>query len=168
MKMQRIVVSSVLSALFILSPALQAQQPTQPEGLTAQFQQIEDEWSTALAHQDQFTLETILAPDYVYIASDGDIATRNERVADMFEKSMPSVVAITQKVADVRVIEDVAIVDGTYMETTKLNGEEQREQGVFTHIYQRTRNVWKCVQSQRTAVPQAAPEGKKSKKKSRL
>ena len=172
MKMQRLVFSLAALAIVVCataasSPTIQAQesaQPTQPNGLVTQFQKIEDQWSTALTHQDQFTLETILAPSFVDISSTGEISSFNQEVAAMFEKGVPSTQSLQQRVVDVRVIEDVAIVDGTYAETTKLNGVEHAEQGVFTHIYQRSRDAWKCVQSQRTAIPQAE-QGKKSRKK---
>lgn len=171
MKMQRLVFSLAALALVVgataLSPTIRAQesaQQTQPNGLVTQFQKIEDQWSTALTHQDQFTLETILAPSFVDISSTGEISSFNQEVAAMFEKGVPSTQSLQQRVVDVRVIEDVAIVDGTYAETTKLNGVEHAERGVFTHVYQRSRDTWKCVQSQHTAVPQAE-EGKKSRKK---
>lgn len=171
LKIQRLVFSLAASTLVVaasaFSPTIQAQesaQQAQPTGLVAQFQKIEDQWSTALTHQDQFTLETILAPSFVDISATGEIAIHNQEVAAMFEKGEPRTQSLQQRVVDVRVIEDVAIVDGTYNETTKLNGIERAEQGVFTHIYQRSRDAWKCVQSQRTAVPQTET-GKNPKKK---
>lgn len=171
LKIQRLVFSLAALVFVVgataLSPTIWAQesaQQTQPNGLVPQFQKIEDQWSTALTHQDQFTLETILSPSFVDISSTGEISSYNQEVAAMFEKGVPSAQSLQQRVVDVRVVEDVAIVDGTYAETTKLNGVEREEQGVFTHIYQRNRDAWKCVQSQRTAVPQAE-EGKKSRKK---
>lgn len=175
MKNQQLVFSLAALAMFIgataCSPVIQAQnqapEQAQPSGLVAQFQKIEDQWSTALTHQDQFTLETILAPSFVDISSTGEILSHNQEVAAMFEKGLPQTQSLQQRVVNVRVIEDVAIVDGTYDEITKLNGIKHAEQGVFTHIYQRTRDVWKCVQSQRTAVPQAEV-GKSKKKKSRF
>lgn len=143
----------------------QTQSSSQPAGLAAQFQKIEDQWSTAVTHQDQFSLEDILAPSFVDISASGETSTRNEEVANLFEKGLPRAQTLEQKVDSVRVIEDVAIVDGTYAETTKLNGVLSEEQGVYSHIYQRMHNVWMCVQSQRTAVPLPQSEGKKAAKK---
>lgn len=143
-----------------------AQQATQQPPLIREFQKIEDQWSTSLVKQDQFTLETILSPTYVGISSTGEVMTRNQVVAALFEKDVPRPVMMEQRVVNVRVIEDVAIVDGTYIEQTKLNGIVREQRGVFTHVYQHVREVWKCVQSQRTALPVEAPEKKKSKKKS--
>lgn len=155
-------------AVALLSPALQAQQNTQPTSPVATFQKIEDQWSTSLAKQDQFTLEAILVPSFTDISSSGEVTTRDQQVAAMFETGTPRVQTIQQKVENVRIIEDVAIVDGTYAITTKLNGIQRAEQGVFTHIYQRTHGTWLCVQSQRTAYPAQADNGKKPRKKKSL
>lgn len=151
-------------AAALISPAL-AQQDNQSESQVATFQKIEDQWSTALVNQDQFTLETILDSNFVDISSTGEITSRNQQVAAMFENGVPRAQTMRQKVDRVRIIEDVSIVIGSYVETTKLNGVQREEQGVFTHIYQRARGVWKCVQSQRTAIPQSE-QGKSHKKKS--
>lgn len=158
----------VIVAAAAFSPIAQAQQNTQPTSPVETFQKIEDQWSTALAKQDQFTLEAILVPSFTNISSSGDLTTRDQLVAAMFETGTPRVQTIQQKVDTVRIIEDVAIVDGTYVETTKLNGIQRAEQGVFTHIYQRTHGTWLCVQSQRTAFPAQSNNGKKSRKKKSL
>lgn len=145
-------------------PAHAQQTAQQPPQIT-EFQKIEDQWSAALAKQDQFTLETILSPTFVDISSTGQITTRNTQVAYMFEKGVPQAMSMEQRVVNVRIIEDVAIVDGTYIERTKLNGEQREARGIFTHIYQQVRGVWVCVQSQRTAVVEQGGEKKKSEKK---
>ena len=139
-------------------------QPAQSAQI-AQFQKIEDQWSNALVKQDQYTLETILSPTFVNISPGGEINTRDQQVAAMFEKVLPQAQTMEQRVVSVRIIEDVAVVDGTYVERTKLNGVQREERGIFTHIYQHVREVWVCVQSQRTAVVEQGDEKKKSGRK---
>lgn len=163
--------------LFLAAPALLAlaavvplaahaqQDTTQQSPQIAEFQKIEDQWSTALVKQDQYTLETILSPTFVDISSGGEVATRNQIVADMYEKGLPQAQTMEQRVVNVRIIEDVAVVDGTYIERTKLNGVEREERGIFTHVYQHVREVWVCVHSQRTAVVDQTPDKKKPEKK---
>lgn len=171
LKIQRKIAFPVAALLLVaaaLVPPAFAQQDSQSDSQVTAFQKIEDQWSTALVNHDQFTLETILDANFVDISSTGEISSRNQVVAAMFENGVPHAQTMRQKVDNVRTIEDVAIVNGTYAETTKLNGVERAEQGVFTHIYQRARGVWKCVQSQQTALPQSATEGKKSHKKRSL
>lgn len=159
-----------LAAFAILAPAIVqrpacAQQRTQQPPLIVEFQQIEDEWSTALAKQDQYSLENILSPSLINISSAGDITTRDQQVARMYEKGAPQVTSMEQRVVNVRIVEDVAVVNGTYIERTKLNGVEHEERGIFSHVYQRVRETWVCVQSQRTALINQAPQDKKAEKK---
>ncbi len=155
-----------LFAAAAVPPIVMAQQQTQqqPPQIT-EFQHIEDQWSEALVKQDQYTLETILSPTFVDISSTGEINTRNQVVAAMYEKEMPQPVSMEHRVVNVRIVEDVAIVDGTYIERTKQNGEIREERGIFTHVYQHVREVWVCVQSQRTAVVEQGDEKKKPEKK---
>ncbi len=143
----------------------QTGQPAQQPPQIAQFQKIEDQWSTSLVKEDQFTLETILSPTFINISTTGEITTRDQQVANMFEKGVPQAVTMEQRVVNVRTIEDVAVVDGTYIERTKLNGVQHEERGIFTHVFQHVREVWVCVQSQRTAVVEQGDEKKKSAKK---
>jgi len=147
-------------------PIVMAQQQTlQQPPLITEFQHVEDQWSEALVKQDQYTLETILSPTLVDISATGQISTRNQVVAAMYEKETPQPVSMEHKVVNVRIIEDVAIVDGTYIERTKQNGVIHEERGIFTHVYQHVREVWVCVQSQRTAVVEQGDEKKKPEKK---
>jgi Domain of unknown function (DUF4440) len=166
--MKRILLSlttfAIIAAGVVQRPAI-AQQQTQQPPLIAEFQKIEDQWSGAQVKQDQFTLETILSPTFVNLTSAGDITTRNQLVATMYEKGVPQPMTMEQRVVNVRVIEDVAIVDGTYIQRTKLNGAQREERGLFTHVYQHVRGNWVCVQSQRTAVIEQGNEKKKAENK---
>lgn len=160
----RLVLFAYVAPGLTARPAHAQQAAEQPPQIT-EFQKIEDEWSTALVKQDQFTLETILSPTFVDISSAGEITTRNTQVAAMFEKGVAQAMTMEQRVVNVRIIEDTAVVDGTYIERTKLNGEQRERRGIFTHIYQHVRGVWVCVQSQRTAVVEQDGEKKKAAKK---
>jgi hypothetical protein len=155
---------AILAAGFLQKPSY-AQQRTQQPPLITEFQKIEDQWSNALAKQDQYALENILSPTLINISSAGDITTRDQQVAKMYEKGVPQIVSMEQRVVNVRIIEDVAVVNGTYIERTKLNGVEHEERGIFAHVYQHVRETWVCVQSQRTALINQAPQDKKAEKK---
>lgn len=170
MKIQSLLFSlagfALLALTAIVPPAAPAQQTVQQPPLITEFQKIEDQWSTALVKDDQFTLETILSPTYLNISSSGAILTRDEVVAAMYEKGLPQAQTMEQRVVNVRVIEDVAVVDGTYIERTKLNGIVDEKRGIFTHVFQHVRGVWVCVHSQRTAVVEKSDEKKKTAKQS--
>jgi hypothetical protein len=129
-----------------------AQQPV----LIQEFQKLEDQWSIALVNKDQFALENLLAPTYIDVSSTGSVATRNERIADVLSGLPVPLLSVEQKVVNVRVVSDVAVVEGTYV--IRANGagasagRAHEERGVFTHVYQRQRNSWACISGQRTAV----------------
>jgi hypothetical protein len=135
------------------APSLSGQPPE-----IAQFQKLEDQWSNALVKQDQYTLENLMSPVYVDISSGGDITTRNQQIALLYEKSGPQPVSMEQRVVNVRTIEDVTVVDGTYIQKWKVNGVVHEERGIFTHVYQHARQNWVCVHSQRTAVVERGDE----------
>src|ERR1700761_2757517 len=60
----------------------QTQQP--PE--VKEFQGLEDQWSNAVVKNDQYTMEFLLSPIYVDISSNGDVTTRNQQIAELFQK----------------------------------------------------------------------------------
>jgi len=49
----------------------------------AQFQKIEDSWSSAINMRDQYGLELVLSPLFVDVSASGDITTRNQQLADL-------------------------------------------------------------------------------------
>ncbi|WP_446745387.1 nuclear transport factor 2 family protein [Silvibacterium acidisoli] len=163
----------ILAAMLALTNHASAQVTATPQSSSQspevdQFQKLEDGWSTAVANKDQYALENLLSPSFLDIAADGDISTRNQFVANMFAKGQPDLVSIEQRVVNVRIVEDVAIIDGTYIVKHKISGVVREERGIFTHTYQRTRSSWVCIHSQRTpVVEQGGPDQKpKTQKKS--
>lgn len=128
-----------------------AAQPGQPPEV-AQFQKLEDQWSDAVVKHDQYALENLIAPSYIDISSTGDITTRNQQIAMLYERSIAQLLSMEQRVVNVRTLEDVAVVDGTYVLKAKLNGVTHEERGIFTHVFQHARGAWVCVHAQRTAV----------------
>jgi hypothetical protein len=162
--MKQILLSLAAGAVLLTSAAHAQQEavatPPAQSPEVQQFQKLEDQWSVALAKNDQFTLELLMSPLFVGISSTGDVSTRNQEIAALYEKSGPQPVSMEQRVVNVRAVEDVAIVDGTYIQKTKLNGVLHEERGIFTHVYQHNRGNWVCVHAQRTAVVEKGPDKK--------
>lgn len=125
-----------------------------------EFQKLEDQWSDAVAKRDQYGLELLMSPILVNISSTGEVTTRNQQIAQLFEKSGPQPVSMEQRVVNVRTFEDMALVDGTYIIKWKIDGQIREERGIFTHVYQHVRNNWICVHAQRTAVVEKGGEQK--------
>ena len=132
-----------------------------------QFQHVEDNWSIAYVNRDQFGMEALLSPTFVDISAAGAIETRNQHLADMYQHLNGDILSMEQRVVNVRVLGDVALVEGTYILRHKQSGRAFNERGIFTHVYQRTRSNWLCVTSQRTAVvDQPEEKGKPVNRKS--
>ena len=118
-----------------------------------QFQKIEDNWSDAVNRRDQYALELVLSPLFVDVSAQGDVSTRNQQVVQVISGQDKSL-ALTQKVITVRMLGDVAVANGTYTLRHRVNATEVDEKGVFTHVFERVRGGWLCINSQRTVLRQ--------------
>jgi ketosteroid isomerase-like protein len=147
------------SAVLLTCFASLAQSPAPaPTGATTtaspevlQFQKIEDSWSNALNEHDQYGLELVLSPLFVDVSASGDITTRNQQVAQAITGE-DKTLHIEQKVITVRMLGDIAVANGTYGLHHKVNSAQVDEKGVFTHVYERVRDGWMCINSQRTSL----------------
>ena len=126
-----------------------------------QFQKLEDTWSEAINARDQYSLELVLSPLFVDVSASGDITTRNQQLAQLItgeDKTMH----LEQRVVTVRMLGDTAVANGTYLLHHKATSGQVDEKGVFTHVFERMRGGWVCVNSQRTLLREDVP-GKKKK-----
>ena len=131
----------------------------------AQFQKIEDSWSDAVNRRDQYALELVLSPLFVDVSAQGDVTTRNQQVVQVISGQDKSVY-LTQKVITVRLLGDIAVANGTYTLHHKVNAAEVDEKGIFTHVFERVRAGWLCINSQRTVLRQDSSNSSKQKKPS--
>jgi len=143
------------------SPAPEPGVTTTVSPEVAQFQKIEDSWSDAVNRRDQYALELVLSPMFVDVSAQGDVTTRNQQVVQVISGQDKSLY-LTQKVITVRPLGDIAVVNGTYTLHHRVNATEVDEKGVFTHVFQRMRGGWLCINSQRTVLRQDA-SGKQKK-----
>jgi ketosteroid isomerase-like protein len=132
------------------------------------MQQVEDRWSTAVNKRDQYGLELVLSPQFIGVSAAGDVTTRDQQIARLFVKEAQPV-SLDQKVVSVRTIDNVAIVNGTYVMHWKLANGPLDEKGVYSHVFQHTRGGWVCLNSQQTVVAEGgkASETKETKEKSK-
>ena len=116
-----------------------------------EFQKIEDSWSTAVNDRDQYGLELVLSPLFVDVSANGDITTRNQQVASVITGE-DKTLHLEQRVITVRTLGDIVVANGTYSLHHKANSGPVDEKGVFTHVFERTRGGWLCINSQRTVL----------------
>lgn len=149
------------AVLFSISASVQSQDPaTNPTPVSAtttaspeihDFQKIEDSWSTAINGRDQYGLELVLSPLFVDVSASGDVTTRNQQLADLIAGE-DKTLHLEQKVITVRLLGDIAVANGTYVLHHKTASGPIDEKGVFTHVYEKMRGGWVCINSQRTSV----------------
>lgn len=151
----------VLLVSFALLPVAHSQTsepaaaPEAPSPEVKQMQKIEDSWSDAVNRRDQYGIELVLSPIFIDISSAGNVTTRNQQIADLVTNT-DNMQNLEQKVVTVRMLGDVALVNGTYSFKTKKDGNPVEEKGIFSHVYQRVRSNWLCVSSQRTPIVEAS------------
>jgi ketosteroid isomerase-like protein len=119
----------------------------------AQFQKIEDSWADAVNRRDQYGLELVLSPLFVDISASGDVTTRNQQVVQVINGE-DKTIYLMQKVITVRMLGDIAVLNGTYTLHHKANSGPVDEKGVFTHVFEHVRGGWLCINSQRTVLRQ--------------
>jgi hypothetical protein len=144
------------------APAAGATTAESPE--IRELQKIEDNWDNALNQRDQYGLELVLSPLFVNVSATGDITTRNQQVVTLINQQ-DKTATTDAHVITVRMLGDVAVANGTYSLTHKVNGAVVEEKGVFTHVFQRVHGNWVCLNAQRTMLREEAP-GKAKKAKS--
>lgn len=130
------------------------------------MQHMEDLWDDALGKRDQYGLELVLSPQFIDISSAGDVTTRNQQIARLFLKDNGTPQNLQQKVVTVRMYGDISVVNGTYAMQKREEGGLVEERGVYSHVYQRVRTAWQCINSQRTIVVEESLTKSKGRKKS--
>jgi ketosteroid isomerase-like protein len=116
-----------------------------------EFQKIEDAWSDAINQRDQYSLELVLSPLFVDVSATGDITTRNQQLVQLITGE-DKTLHLEQRVITVRVLGDIVVANGTYVLHHKAGSAQVDEKGVFTHVFERTRGGWLCINSQRTVL----------------
>jgi len=167
-------ISLFLLALCSLAGSSFAQSPVAVTPTTAnaaqsteikEMQKLEDQWSDAVVKRDQYGLELLLSPLYVGISANGEVSTRNQQIALLFNKSTDPL-TMEQRVISARMLGDIAVVNGTYIARRKNGPDTLEERGIFTHVFQRVRSNWMCINSQRTIVAEDSSAKQKTAKKS--
>lgn len=133
------------------APAVAPAATTSESPEIREFQKIEDSWSAAINQRDQYALELALSPLFVDVSAVGDITTRNQQLAALLNND-DKTLHLDQRVITVRLLGDIAVANGTYVLHHKVNTAIVDEKGVFTHVYERTRGGWLCINSQRTVL----------------
>jgi hypothetical protein len=146
---------AVCVVVFLFAVGAQAQTPaqTEVEHATQELIKIETGWAEAEVKKDIAFFDPILADDYTYTDSEGNVNTKAQYIAS--KKSGEDVVtSAANDEIKVRIYGDAAVVTGrwTGKETTK--GKDISGQSRWTDTFIKRNGRWQCVATHSSKIPQ--------------
>jgi ketosteroid isomerase-like protein len=163
-----LLLATLFAAIAFAPIQLQAQSAADPDSPEiAKVRTIESNWANALVKKDQYALDLALSPNYVDISATGEVTTKDQQIARLFSQNYP-LTAYNETITSIRVLGDTAIAQGTYTLRRKWGDAMQEDRGIFTHVYQRTRTSWQCINGQRTIVREQVAAPRKTEKAGEL
>jgi ketosteroid isomerase-like protein len=112
---------------------------------------IEASWSKAIVAKDAATIGKIVAPEWTGQNSSGKSETKDKMLADL-KAGVDSSTSMTNHDVHVRIIGDVAIVQGSDDEKTMHKGKDVSGTYTWMDIFQKRGGHWVAIASQSTPV----------------
>jgi ketosteroid isomerase-like protein len=137
--------AAVIAAGFFGLSALAADDPK------AELIKLEADWSKASVAKDAATISKIIAPDWVGQGQDGKPSTRETVLADM-KSGKDVATSMTNHDVHVRIIGDIAIVQGADDEKSTHEGKDSSGTYTWTDVFQKRSGHWVAIASQSTPV----------------
>jgi hypothetical protein len=105
----------------------------------------ERRWLTAITDGDRATVETILAPDFKHISSDGTLLDRAQEIAAVEKASF------TMNPSDqlVDIAGDTAVIHGV---NTLIDGAKVLARERFTDVFVSRNGAWTAISAQETTL----------------
>lgn len=151
--MRRSMMMSVaVTAALLAGVAAKAATPAEQELVT-----LEAQWSKAGVDRDAATVERIVAADWTGQDKTGKVAHKADILADM-KSGKAKATSVTNRDVHVRIMGDVAVVQGADDEKSIYDGVDTSGSYTWTDVFQKRAGKWVVVASQVTPV---APAKKK-------
>jgi len=112
---------------------------------------VEASWSKAIVARDAAAVGKIVAPDWMGQNGSGKVQTRDGLLAEMKAGTNTSS-AMTNRDVHVRIVGDIAIVQGADDEKSKHRGKDVSGAYTWTDIFQKRAGHWVAIASQSTPV----------------
>lgn len=112
---------------------------------------IEAKWAKAMVDKDAKALDSILAPTFTGQGSSGKVNTKADAMKDLTSGKLV-VRSMTNHDVRVRIIGDVAIVQGMDDEDSTYDGKPFKGTYTWTDVYEKKGGKWLAIASQSTAV----------------
>ena len=141
-----------LILLVLEAPRFSAQSIAQPDTEQARILTLENAWNQAVQQKDARALRMLLAPDLIYVESDGTLMDKTQYLASVQSPSL-RLVRIVNESTNVRLYAAVAVVNGVCREDGVKNGKPYTIRERFTDTWIRRGDTWVCVASESTLIP---------------
>ncbi|HXA39702.1 MAG TPA: nuclear transport factor 2 family protein [Phenylobacterium sp.] len=115
---------------------------------------LEADWSKASVAKDTAAVSRIVAPDWTGQNPSGKLTTRDKMLADM-KSGVDAATSMTNHDVHVRLIGDIAIVQGSDDEKSTHMGKDTSGAYTWTDVFQKRAGHWVAIASQVTPVAPA-------------
>lgn len=127
----------------------------QTESTAATLRQLERDWVSAMQAGDGERIGRILGDDWIEVSSDGRKVTK-ERLMAGLKSSQVKVESIELGPMDVKVLGDVAVVQGSHLEKSTTNGERTSVEVIWMDVLANRGGKWVVVRSLYSAREQSS------------
>lgn len=136
------------------------QAPTKPpitagDSTVEALKKIEREWAVAIKAGDGEQIGQILGDDWIEVSNDGKKLTKGQLIAGV-KSGRVKVESIEFGPLDVKVLGDVAVVQGSHVEKSTINGQRTRGEVVWMDVFVSRDGKWVVVRSQSAARVEVA------------
>jgi ketosteroid isomerase-like protein len=119
------------------------------------LKQLEGDWAVAIKAGDGEQVSRILGDDWVEVSNDGRKITKEQLIAGV-KSGRVKVESIVFGPMDVKVLGDVAVVQGSHVEKSTTNGQRISGEVVWMDVFANRDGKWVVVRSQSAARVEVA------------
>jgi ketosteroid isomerase-like protein len=117
----------------------------------ARILNLENAWNRSVQTKDTAALDLLLAPELVYVGTEGKLMTKAEYLASV-QSPLERPARVTSESMKVQVFGAAAIVDGVYREDGVKKGKPYTLRSRFIDMWIRRRDSWVCIASDGTPI----------------
>ena len=121
-----------------------------PTSTAETLKQLERDWAVAMKTGDGEQIGRILGDDWIEVSNDGRKLTREQLIAGV-KSGRVKVESIEFGPLDVKVLGDVAVVQGSHVERSTTNGQSISGEVVWMDVFANRNGKWVVVRSQSAA-----------------
>ena len=134
--------------------------PTKPsmaegDSMVEALKELEREWAVAIKAGDSEQIGRILGDDWIEVSNDGKKLTKAQLIAGV-KSGRVKVESIEFGPLDVKVLGEVAVVQGSHVEKSTTNGQRTRGEVVWMDVLANRDGKWVVVRSQSAARVEVA------------